>query len=137
MLSHYDLNDQDFIADFKSGVLPPACFSHEAHLRLAWLQIRELGIEEAIPVLRQLIIRYVDGLGARDKYHDTLTVAAARTVHHFMLQSSATTFPAFIEAFPRLTADFKGLLACHYSPHALQEPLARTTYQEPDLLPFD
>ena len=91
MVSHLDLDDRAFLAAFEAGTLDPTLFSHEAHLRLAWLHIQQLGIELAVPTICSQLINYVDGLGARDKYNATLTVAAAKTVYHFMLKSTATT----------------------------------------------
>ena len=137
MHSHFQLTDTQFEQQFQARTLDASLFSHEAHLRLAWIHIKKYGIEKALQNIPMQIIHFVDNLGARDKYNHTLTIAAIKTVYHFTLKSTTTTFKDFIQAFPRLTNNFKGLLACHYQFDIFNNELAKEVYIEPDLLPFD
>jgi len=134
--SHLDLADEEFLDQFKSCALSPELFSHEAHLRLAWLLIDKHGKEVAINQVSGQIENYVDHLGARDKYHKTLTVAAVQIVHHFYEQSESTNFDDFILENPRLKTSFKELINSHYSSEVYNLEEARVKYFEPDLLPF-
>lgn len=136
MEKHRFLNDEVFARQFASADLPPVLFSHEAHLRLAWIYLYEQGPEAGEQTVREQIQHYVGSVGAADKYHETLTIAAVRMVSHFMGRSSAEDFPAFIEEFPRLRTHFRELLAQHYSPDRLHSEEARTQWLAPDLLPF-
>ncbi|QMW04252.1 hypothetical protein [Spirosoma foliorum] len=136
MESHYALNDDQFAQQFELCQLNPALFSHEAHLRLAWIHVTRYGVEQAIENICTQLVRFVDSLGARDKYNQTLTVAAIRAVNHFVNKSDCTNFQDFIEQLPRLKYNFKELIACHYQLDIYTSDLARTTYVEPDLLPF-
>ena len=129
--------DEAFIARLKDCTLDPACFSHEAHLRLAWLMITQLGTDPAIAEIRSLLLSYVDFLGARDKYNETLTVAAVKTVRHFMLRSDSDNFTAFLLEFPRLKTAFRELISRHYATDIFNSEQAKTVYLEPELLPFD
>ena len=48
MKSHFDLTNSEFLDQFSQCKLDPAAFSHDAHLRLAWIHIQRFGIEKAI-----------------------------------------------------------------------------------------
>jgi hypothetical protein len=97
----------DFESQFANCTLDPSLFSHEAHLRLAWIHIRNKGIDTAIETICFQLLNFVTVLGARDKYNKTVTVAAIRVVYHFMLRSHANTFVEFIAENPRLKTTSK------------------------------
>mgnify|MGYP000226997985 FL=1 len=44
MNSHYKLNDLEFVNQFQKTTLDPKLFTHEAHLRLAWIYINNEGL---------------------------------------------------------------------------------------------
>lgn len=137
MTTHLDLSDAQLLAQLENCSLEPALFNHEAHLRLAWIHLKHHDIDDAIAKVCKQLERYVDSLGARDKYNTTLTVAATRTVYHFMLKSNSHTFPEFMLEFPRLKSNFKDLLFTHYGFNIFSSERAKAEYLEPDLVPFD
>ena len=137
METHYNLNDTEFAKQFKEATLKPELFTHEAHLRLAWIYIKTHGIDKAITLVCEQLINYVMHLGARDKYNETVTVAAVRAVYHFMLKSKSAKFKDFMEEFPRLKSEFKSLLSQHYDIDIFKSEIAKSTFIEPKLLPFD
>ena len=137
MEKHLLLTDDQFEMQLESTTIDPELFSHEAHIRLAWIHIRKYGLEQAIENVQQQIKQFADSQGAFDKFNKTLTVAAVRAVYHFMLKSRSDTFRGFIEEFPQLKTHFKDLMACHYGFDIYQSQLAKTEYLEPDLIPFD
>ncbi len=137
MQSHFDLTDEAFRQAFQAGSLPPALFTHEAHLRLAWIHLKKTEPTTAIKTIRSQIIAFVEQLGAQDKYHETLTVAAVHIVHHFMSKAQSTAFQAFIQEFPSLKSDFRGLIQSHYSQDIIWSEEAKSTYLPPDLVPFN
>lgn len=134
--SHFDLTDAEFERQFAAAQLDPSLFSHEAHLRLAYLHISEYGEELAIANITSQIWRYVQKLGAEDKFNKTLTVAAIKAVHHFMKRSAATDFLSFISELPRLKYNFKELMTAHYALDIYNSPLAKQHFLEPDRLAF-
>ncbi len=136
METHLDLNDPMFEAQFKAGVLDPAIFSHEAHLRLAWIHVKNYGVENAIQNICQQLKAFVKIVGADDKYNETLTIAAIQAVNHFMLKAEAGDFSTFIRQHPRLKYNFKELMASHYQMDIYNNPAAKHQYMAPDLLPF-
>lgn len=134
MNSH--ISNLEFLQSFKTGELQPSDFNHEAHLRLAYLYIQEKGIEKAIREICQDLKNYTKFAGAEDKYHHTLTIAAIKTVNHFMGKSKAENFSEFIIEFPRLKMHFKELIAQHYSFDIFTNEKAKKEFVEPDLLNY-
>ncbi|WP_338876731.1 hypothetical protein WBJ53_13840 [Spirosoma sp. SC4-14] len=137
MKTHSALTDPEFEQQFARCLLDPSLFSHEAHLRLAWIHIHNYGVGQAIENITQQLQSFVAALGASDKYNETVTVAAIRAVYHFMLNSNTDTFSDFILENPRLKFNFRELLACHYQTDIFSSERARKQYLEPELLPFD
>jgi hypothetical protein len=136
-MHHYNLSDTTFEAQFANCQLSPALFSHEAHLRLAWIHITKYGIEQALINIQSQLQDFVSYVGAKDKYNTTLTIAAVKAVYHFTLKSRSTTFQEFITEFPRLLHNFKELMEAHYSMDIFTLENAKKQYILPDLLPFD
>ena len=134
---HYNLNDEAFATQFKNATLEPELFSHEAHIRLAWIYIKDYGIDLAISKTCTQLINYVTHLGAKSKYNETVTVAAVKAVNHFYMKSKSKNFKDFIAEFPRLKTNFKDLLAQHYDIDVFKSEAAKSSFLEPNLLPFD
>ncbi len=137
MKDHFQYSDDELEQLFEREELAPSLFSHEAHLRLAYIHISKYGEEQAIENITRQIKAYAEGLGVFDKYNHTVTIAAIKAVYHFMNRSDAAGFKELIAQFPRLKDNFKELLNVHYSMNIFQMESARSTYLEPDLLPFD
>lgn len=137
MNHHFEVSDGDFERQFQSLALDPSLFSHEAHLRLAWIHIQKYGVEQAVVNLCDQIKRFANFHGDFTKFNMTLTVAAVRAVYHFTLKSNHHSFKSFIGEFPRLKYNFKDVMDCHYGFDIYQNPKAKIVYLEPDLLPFD
>jgi hypothetical protein len=137
MHHHSELTDSAFEKQFANCQLLPALFTHEAHLRLAWIHITQYGIEQALQNIQTQLQRFVAHVGAKDKYNTTLTIATTKAVYHFILKSESNTFKEFITTFPRLQYNFKELMHAHYSINIFTATQAKTEYLVPDLLPFD
>lgn len=135
--NHFQLTNKEFEHLFEKGTLPPTLFTHEAHLRLAWIYVNKYGIEKACDKLCDEIKQFDTIHGDGSKFNTTVTVAAARAVYHFMLKSNSDTFSAFMEEFPRLKTAFKDLLDQHYAFDVFSSETAKVGYVEPDILPFD
>ena len=137
MEKHYNLSDLEFEQQFVDCKLDPAIFSHEAHLRLAWININRYGMEQAEKNIQKQLQHFVESVGAKDKYNTTLTIAAIKAVGYFKEKSKADNFKDFIEEFPQLKNNFKALIGSHYSFDIFNSNKAKTTFLEPDLIPFD
>lgn len=136
MEQHFILTDQEFEEQFSNSKLDPTLFSHEAHLRLAWIHISKYGETKAIENITEQLQNFVRHLGATDKYNETLTVAAIKVVKHFMKKETLNTFYDFITTHPRLKTNFKNIIGQHYGFDILNSVKAKKKYLEPDLLEF-
>ena len=64
MQHHSELDDNTFEVLFREGNFPAALFSHEAHLRLAWIHLRRYGLEQAIENVSRQLQRNAHGGGS-------------------------------------------------------------------------
>lgn len=137
MEQHYTLTDAEFEWQFASAKLDPAVFSHEAHLRLAWIHLNRYGLERAIEHITGQLRDYTRAVGAADKYNETVTRAAIYAVNHFKIRSGCTDFASFISENGRLKTNFRNLMNSHYRTDIFKSVSAKATFLEPELLPFD
>jgi hypothetical protein len=137
MEKHFELSDSEFERKIINCELNLTDFSHEAHLRLAWINIDRYGIKQAENNVQTQLQKFVEFLGVTDKYNTTLTIAAIKAVYHFMLKSESDNFKDFIDEFPRLKYNFRELMASHYELDIFNSDKAKKEYLEPDLIPFD
>lgn len=134
---HFTLTDIEFENLFESCSLNPEIFTHEAHLRLAWIHIKKYGPDVAIANIRCQLQNFTQHLGIKNKYNETLTVASIKAVYHFMLNSNTHSFREFISENPGLKTNFKQLLLSHYQSDIFNLPIAKEKFLSPELLPFD
>lgn len=137
MESHFDLSDDQFETQFQTLTFEPTHFSHEAHLRLAWIHIRKYGVDRAAENIAEQILAFANSLNENPIYNKTLTIAAVRAVNHFYLKSLSDNFRGFMLEFPQLKEGFKQLIASHYSMDIFNMPAAKSVFIQPDLIPFD
>lgn len=135
-MNHLDYSNDQFLLGFSSGNFPPLLFSHEAHLRLAFLLIQKYGARTAADELCHLIRRFDQQHGDGTKFNVTVTVASCKVVFHFMQKASQANFSSLLEEFPQLKTDFLRLLRTHYGFDIFRHPQAKAEYMEPNLLPF-
>jgi len=137
MEKHNTLSDATFEKQFEHCQLPQQLFTHEAHLRLVWIHIKQYGYDKTLITVPNQLRAYVSSLGAQEKYNITLTMAAIKAVYHFMMKSNAVDFSGFISEFPQLKYEFKTLIQTHYSLDIFNDVSAKRKFLRPDLLPFD
>ncbi len=131
---HKKFSDAEFKQHFEQAGLAPELFNHEAHLRLAYIHIKEYGVEKAIENICRQIAAFDQKFGDGTKFNVTITHAAVRAVHHFMQKRKPKSFADLIENCPRLKTNFKDLIFSHYSWNIFQDELARKEYLAPDLI---
>lgn len=137
MGNHMKLTDNQFESRFEACDLSATDFTHEAHIRLAWIHITRYGLHAAERTIQDQLKSFVASVGAEDKYHTTMTVAAIKAVSHFVNKSQSDTFSAFIVEFPQLKSEFKRLMNQHYSYDLFGSSEAKNSFVKPDLLPFN
>ena len=124
------MDDREFLTAFEACTLPPASFDHRAHVRLAWLYLREDRVLVALERFMRNLERYATSLGAATKYHETITWAYVFLIHERMQRGSVATFEEFAAANEDL---FNGILEKYYTPEVLASDRAKTTFVMPDL----
>src|SRR5689334_21904663 len=107
-----DLNDDEFLATFERAGFDRNGFPHRAHLRMAWLYVRRLGVDEAIERVTAGIRHMARSTGQPHLYHDTLTRAWVYVVAS-LSHPEVSTFDRILEARPELLD--KHYLLRHYS----------------------
>ncbi|MBL4604702.1 MAG: hypothetical protein JKY02_03310 [Flavobacteriaceae bacterium] len=136
MEKHYRFSDEVFERKFKEGKFPPLCFSHEAHLRLAYIHLKKYGVEKSIENMCGQIYDFAIQHGATMKFNATVTFASLNIMNHYMERSESDNFPDFIKEHPFLLKDFKGVIKKHYSQDVFRSPEAKAEIIHPDLAPF-
>jgi len=136
MEEHRTLTDLEFETQFTNGVFNPLWFSHEAHLRLAWMYIQKYGSQKAFELYRSQLFAFAVKHLAKNKFNLTVTHASIKVIASFMERSSSADFDHFIQAFPELKTNFKELLSAHYSINIFSDSVAKKQILQPDLVPF-
>lgn len=134
---HSQLTDQELEQQFETFKLKPKLFSHEAHLRLAYIHIKKYGAVRSEGHMTEQIKGYAESLGVYDKFNKTVTIASVRIMNHFMSSGESDDFYGLMNEFPVLLADFRSLLSRHYSFNVFGDKQAKKDFVVPDLIPFE
>jgi hypothetical protein len=124
------VRDRELVEAFEACTLPADLFPHRAHVRLAFLYLREHGLLETLSRYSDGIRRYATSLGAATKYHHTITWAYLFLIHERMQRAGHASFEEFAAANEDL---FGPILDRYYSRETLASELARTTFVLPDV----
>lgn len=128
---HLHFSDDDFIATFERGGFDRSSFPHRAHLRMAWLYVRHLGLARAIDKATAGIRALAEQHGHAGLYHDTVTRAWVYLVAAATGECpEVADFDQFLRRQPELLD--KNCLRHYYSPDRLSSPQARTGWLSPD-----
>ncbi len=134
------VNDDDFLRAFLDCSLPFTHWNHRAQVRIAFLYLSHLGLDEAIDRMRSGIKAYNAVHGVEDGpltgYHETTTQAFMCLIHqalreHGPIQDSHE----FCERNPELLD--RRVLLCYFTRDRIMEPAAKSGFVEPDLAPLD
>ena len=131
--------DEAFLKSFEDCTLPFAEWRHRAHIKVAYLYLRELPFAEALEKARTNIKRYNAATNTPETlergYHETMTVAWMRLVD-FTLREYGPSASAeeFLEAQEHLLN--RKALRFFYTRNTLISWKAKAEFVEPDLVPF-
>lgn len=126
------MTDAEFLAAFEACTIPRADWTHEAHVRMAWLYLSGWPFPDALQHIRTGIQRYNNSLGGTG-YHDTITVAFARLIASRL---DGDGYAEFKLANPDLLDRTLGALKRYYSEARLKSDEAKAAFIEPDLRPL-
>ena len=129
-------DDQQFLQALRNCTLPRSAFDHVGHVRAGWLYVTAMPTTEAIELISEDIQAYATHLGARQKFHRTITEALMRLLASHLPAERALTWKQFIDRHPIVIEDARGLLLHFYSESRLATPQARSQFLQPDLRPL-
>jgi len=127
------MTDDEFLAAFEACTLPRPEWTHEAHVRMAWLYFTRLPAAAAADRIRVGIRRYNASVGS-DGYHETITVAFARVIAARV--RGGESFTDFRDREPDLFDRKSSALLRYYSDTLLHSPAAKLEFVEPDREPL-
>ncbi|MEE4246257.1 MAG: N-formylglutamate deformylase, partial [Kangiellaceae bacterium] len=131
------MTDNDFIHQFRQCSLPAEEFTHEAHCRAAVIYFYELGFEQGVAQLAKDIERYASALGARDKYHATLTYGMFRLVVEKIYPETSRQWSVVKVLLDDLIENGKQHIGQYYSDFVLASTAAKQSVVMPDVKPFE
>ncbi len=124
------LDDDACLRRFDALTLDPEHFDHRGHLRVAWLQLRRHGTDEACRRVCTGIRALATRFGAPEKFNHTLSEALVRIMATRLKEHE--DFDAFLQANPDLVSDCLGVLGHYYSDERLFSRAARKGWVAPD-----
>lgn len=136
------MDDQELLTQFENRTLPFAQWTHRAHLKVAYLYVKQYSFTEALDRIRRNIKAYNAANnrpeGPDQGYNETTTHAflhlVAATVHAYGQSHPVKDADGFCDVHPQLMS--KHVLRFFYSPERRMHPLAKTQFVEPDLAPL-
>jgi hypothetical protein len=128
------MTDDEFLRAFENATLPAEAFRHRDHLRMAYLYMRQGGVDSAAAKIREGIRAFAVAKGATALYHETITRFWVKATGAATAGSGVDTFEDLLDMHPKL-AD-KELPYRHWSRERLASSDARERWVEPDLRPL-
>lgn len=132
------MNDADLMSAFMARRLTHAEWTHEAHLRIAWMFVRDQPLDEAHCAFRIALIKLNDSHGVPESptrgYHETLTRAWLAVVCGATRRCPAPDSCAFLARNPEFLN--KTYLRRHYTPERMMSVEARARFLDPDREPL-
>lgn len=133
--AHVTNSDAEFLQAFEACTLPAGRWTHEAHVRMAWLCLGQASYPEAVARIRAGIRRYNEKvLDKLPEYHETVTLAFARLIA--ARSRPQESWKTFIARNVDLLARDPPALGFYYSRSLLMSESARRQFVEPDLQPL-
>jgi predicted metal-dependent hydrolase len=124
------VTDAEFIRALERCEITAADFNHAAHVRAAYVYLRESAFAEALLRIRESIRRYAAHLGKPNLYHETITVAYVALIQQQMRErGDSGAWPAF--AADNAVLLQPNLLRYFYTSEQLNSGLAREIFLLP------
>lgn len=126
------MDDREFEKALTACTLPPDRFDHVAHVRLAWIYLREQPLLTALQRFVTTLQRYATSLGAAGKYHETVTFAFVLVIADRMHRTASPSFDEFLAANQDLSRWTPSVLDDYYDAATLASETAKTRFLLPD-----
>lgn len=125
------MTDDEFLLAFEECAFSRPEWTHESHVRMAWLYLSRLPIDAALDRVRRGIQKLNAKIGSPDGYHETITVAFVSIIASRL--RTGESYLAFRDRNPDLLDRTLPVLLRHYTKDRLWSPEARRGFIEPDL----
>ena len=127
---------ESLVRHLEDCTLPPALWTHRAHISVALWYLFHFPRGEATNRIRTGIQRYNQSLGNTAGYHETITLAWIGILAAFLRESPSNR--SLEELANQATERFgaSDYLLRHFTKERLFCDLARAQWMEPDLVPF-
>jgi len=141
------MTDKEFLSAFEDTTLSRQDWTHEAHVRLAWLYLAKHSVGDAVEKVRAGIRRLNQAFASVNAapckpvdaknppgYHDTLTVAFVRVIASRM--GAGENYDTFREDNADLFDRSLAVIRKHYTKKLLFSAKARKGFVEPNRNPL-
>lgn len=124
------MTDPEFLRALESCTLPDSAFGHAAHVRAAYLCLRNADFPTAVQRMAAMLRAYIASLGQPGRYHETKTVAYMALIQRAMVErGDGGSWCEFAHHNPDLLDPH--LLLRYYTRTELDTPLARRAFVLP------
>lgn len=120
------MDDKQFDHEVRNGQFPLVQFDHRAHLRFAFILLRQAPFLEACIAMRDVLQSFAARAGKPGLYHETVTVAFMSIIAERIATCGATSFDDLLAINPDLSD--RKLLDRYYSPEILASSRAREQF---------
>lgn len=126
------MTDAELLVAFRDTTLTKDDFSHQNHIRVAWLVLRDNSTAEALSILARGLKRLTRKLGVPGLYHETITFAYALLINERLERTGRdSSWAEFSAINPDLLEGKKAALLRYYTPEELDCELARKVFVLP------
>ncbi len=126
-------DEEIFVQQFQNCSLPAEQFDHLGHIRLTFLMLQRYPQEIATEKVLTGIKAYAASLGAKDKFHKTLSWFMVQLIASRMTTQAGTNWADFTTNNPDIIYDNKALVLQYYQADRLHSDKARNSILYPDL----
>ena len=128
------MTDAELIEGLESATLTAGQFTHVAHVRAAWVCLRQAPLAEALGRYSGMVRGFAAAKGVPWKYHETMTVAYMLVIAERLADAADASWDEFAAANPDLLSHAPSVLASYYSDGVLGSERARRGFVMPDRL---
>jgi hypothetical protein len=129
------VTDEEFLRALESCALTESDFGHHAHIRAAYLYLRQSDFAGALDRMRRSIRNHATHHGKPDRYHETITVAYLALIQQCIFERGDGGGWA---TFARCNSELfnPGLLGNFYDRDLLESKMARAVFLLPGSIRF-
>lgn len=127
------MTDEELVADFEAGTIPPGGFHHAEHVRVAWWYARRHPWAAALARFQSALRGFAEARGKPERYHETITTAFMALVAERLDTTGADLdWDGFAARNADLLAWSPSILDRYYQPETLASDRARRVFVLPD-----